>query len=131
MAVDKKKRQRLMDDPAVEAALNPSPKSSPSQAVERGVYGRIAKARSRTAAQRKKAERDRQRSKVTYDWPEEIIQEVAERAAEMGCPASHLAAALCLEGLKAVDEGRLDVLAMRVPANSPRFDWYLDLERQR
>ena len=132
-------------DAAVEAAMGngrdptpagptpyPSPQSGgykPAGIVERGdVYGRIARARRMTPAQRKKAEKDRQRSKVTYDWPEELIREVERLAREVYyCPASHLAAALALEGLAAVREGRLDIRGMRRPANSPRFDWYLEL----
>jgi len=111
----------------------PSPQSGgykPAGIVERGdVYGRIARARRMTPAQRKKAEKDRQRSKVTYDWPEELIREVERLAREVYyCPASHLAAALAIDGLEAVREGRLDIRAMRRPANSPRFDWYLELE---
>lgn len=113
MAVDKGKRRAIVDDPAVGAALSPSD----------GLYGKIARARGMTAAQRKKAERDRKRSKVTYDLPEELISEVTRLAKELDCPAAHVAAALILEGMKAEP----DLKRLRVPANSPRFVWYLDL----
>ena len=110
------------DDPAVGAALGSQPTSDT-------VYDRLAKRRAMTPAQRKKAQRDAARSKVTYDLPKRLIESVEQMARETyGCPASHLAALLMRAGLEAVEQGRLDVYEHRRPSNSPRFEWFLRLD---
>lgn len=108
-----------VDDPAVESALGPN----------RDVYGKIERARKMTPSQRKKAERDAARSKVTYDMPAELIKQVEVMARDVyRCPPSHLAALLIQAGLKSVQEGRLNVYDHRVPSRVPRFDFFLNLE---
>lgn len=116
-----KQQLNPFDDPAVTVAV-----SSPGQAT---VYDRLAKKRNMTPSQRKKAQRDAARSKVTYDLPEPLVRQVEALARETyHCPASHLAALLIQTGLQEIAAGRLDVYRHRKIANSPRFDFFLDLD---
>ncbi len=88
----------------------------------------IARRRQMTPSQRKKAARDAARTKVTYDFPAELIEQVDTLAREAyRCPASHLAALLVKVGLQAVSSGQVNVYDYRVPARSLRFDYSLDL----
>jgi hypothetical protein len=110
------------DDPAVQAALGPR---------RDDVYSRIERARKMTPAQRKKAERDAARSKVTYDLPAPLIEKLERMAHDVyQVPPSHLAALLIMAGLQAVQQGSLDVYARRVPSRVPRFEWFLDLQEK-
>lgn len=110
-----------VDDPAVEAALRRG---------QEDVYGRIERARKMTPAQRKKVERDARRSKATYDLPSALIEQIETMARDVyHCPASHLAALLIKVGLREVGQARLNVFDFRKVANSPRFEYFLDLDR--
>lgn len=99
-------------DPAVEAVVGDDP-----------IYGRLARARRMTRGQRKKAERDRGRSKVTYDLPADLIQQIEEMAEKEGIPNSQMAMALIRVG--EVQFKRGNVVFGKEPSKSPRFDWNL------
>ena len=126
MAIKKDVERQVVEvgDAAVEAALSPNL----NQGRGKDLYGKIERARKMTPSQRKKAERDAARSKVTYDIPAELIKRVEMMARDVyRCPPSHLAALLIRAGLKAVEEGRLNVYDHQIPSRVPRFDWFLDL----
>lgn len=121
---DAGERQRLgfEVDPAVDAAMAAA--DDPSVLAQR----RRQKLRQMTPGQRRKAERDLKRCKVTYDLPPELAEQVEAMARETyQVPASHLAALLMMAGIEAVKEGRLDVVARRVISRVPRFEYFLDL----
>lgn len=119
MAVKKPMERRPLDA-AVSSAMGDDP-----------LYGEMAeratKARSQTAAQRKQAQRDARRNKVTYDLPEEVSEQVSRVAEKLEVPPAHVAAFLLRYGLAAVEEGRLDLRRYRVVSRSLRYGWSLDL----
>lgn len=113
-------------DPAVEASM-PAMENDP---VYGGLVGRAAKLRNMTPAQRRKAERDARRSKVTVDWPPELIREIMEIADRPGdrVPFSQLTALLVVHGLKALRAGEFVLSEHKRPSRVPRFEWFLSLE---
>lgn len=133
MAVKKNplNRQPLAIDPALQAYMSQEPEAAPGS--EDPVYGRLARKRARlhsmSPGQRRKAERDEQRVKVTFDWPPELKDKVQQVAQWSGVPVSQLAALLVKVGLKAIDEGRIKVDDYRRPSRVPRFEWFIDLEK--
>lgn len=116
MAVQKD-RMQLDSDPAVETHLG-----------KPDVYERIARARKMTPSQRRKAERDAARNKITLDLPEALTDTLETLARDVyQCPPSHLAAVLLKAGFDAIQEGRLDVFRLRKPSRVPRYEWFLRL----
>lgn len=107
-------------DPAVDVALEDTRSDD--------VYSRLARARKMTPAQRKKAERDRKRSRVTFDWPADLVKRMEGLAAQHGVPVSQLAGLLALYALNDVDAGRIDIGAHKRPTTTPRYEWLLDFE---
>lgn len=105
-------------DPAVEAAVGDDP-----------IFGGINRNRIRyTNGQKKKSKRDQARCKVTYDWPPALVQRVNDIAAEHGVPVNQVAAVLAREGLKALDRGKIDLRALKMPSRVPRFAFFLNIE---
>lgn len=96
------------------------------------VYGRIARqaqrARTMTPAQRRKEKRDAARTKVTYDLPKEIIDEINRLAGEGYFPQAHLVGLLLHYGLKLLHEGKIDLDDHRVIANVPRYEYFLRID---
>ena len=114
--------QRLAVDEAVATALGD----------DDPVYGRLAskrqRARNMTPGQRKRAQRDAQRVKYTYDLPEEIGQAVERYARESGIPQSQMAAVLLLHGLLAQARKQIDLRQFgKRPSRSPRYDWVVEI----
>lgn len=96
------------------------------------VYGRIARqaqrARTMTPAQRKQARRDAGRTKVTYDLPKELIDEINRLANEGDFPPAHLVTILLHYGLRLLVEGQIDLMEHRVIANIPRYVYFLKID---
>jgi len=108
-------------DAAVEAAVSGSVDP---------IYGdleRRKRARGRSPGQRRKAERDRARNKVTYDLMPELSAVVDEIAKARSIPVSQVAHVLLVYGLKAMKRGELnfDQFSLRV-SRSPRYDWTIE-----
>lgn len=111
-------------DPAVEAAMGDE--LDP-------IYGSLARrqqARTMTPGKRKKRERDRARTKITFDWPAWLIEQVTELAHEHGVPANQLAAVLVQRGLREVQSGKLNLREWKIPSRTPAFDWFLRVEKE-
>ena len=109
-------------DAAVEAAMTPSDQDP--------VYGSIERrqrARNQTSSQRKKAERDRNRSKVTYDLPQELIHQIRQAAETEEIPPSHLVGVLISMGLDAWESGAIDLSSYKRPSRNARYVWFLDI----
>lgn len=60
-----------------------------------------------TPAQQKKMIRDAKRTKVTYDFPQELITQILGLADDHKVPASQLAALLMQKGLRELEDGVL------------------------
>ena len=84
---------------------------------------------------RKKKARERRKSKTrrgrraVYDLDPALIQVVKELAEAHRVPASQVAALLLTHGLAALETGAIDLEGLKVPSDSPRYEWNLDLER--
>lgn len=109
-------------DPAVEAAMTNSETDPVYGAMERR-----QRARNQTAAQRKKAERDRNRSKVTFDLPQVLINQIRQAAETEEIPPSHLAGVLLSMGLDALTSGAIDLSTYKKPSRNARYMWFLDI----
>ncbi len=93
-----------------------------------GGLERLRRARNMTPAQRRKAQKDKDRSKATYDLPQEMIARITSMAEEHKVPASQLAALLMYKGLLMLDDGMFNLREHMRPTRSPRFDWVLILD---
>jgi len=129
MSVSKGERQPLPInpddlDPAVEAAIGkPSPRSG-------DIYERIARIRKMTPAQRKKAEKDRKRTKETYDLPAWLIQAITKIAEAHGVPKSNIAAHLLSAGLRQLVDGQINLRWMWKASRSPLFEGLLETPQE-
>ena len=125
MAIKKDLKRRPLEDAAVSAAMGGNGSTGDP------LYGRMAaqdlRARRMTPAQRKQALRDQKRNKKTYDLPEGITSQVEALAEQHGVPPSHLVALLLKVGLRAVEDGQVDVKAYRVKSPVPRYEWFLEI----
>ena len=81
-----------------------------------------------TPSQQRKAIRDANRSKVTYDMPKELINQISGLAEDQRVPASQLAALLNQKGLREFEDGVFDLDCYKIPTRSPRFEWVLVLD---
>lgn len=107
-------------DPAVEHHL-----SAADDPLLSGLAQRRA-ARNQTKGQRKKAERDRKRNKVTFDLPEYQSAFIERISAEHECPPSHVAALLLEYAIE--HWSRIDIESRKVRTRNLRFEWFLDVE---
>ncbi len=84
---------------------------------------------------KKNREREKLRSllpnRVTYDLPEGMKNHIAKIAETQKTSASQVAAILLTYGLEALEQGSIDLSSYRVPSRSPRYEWNLDLGRQK
>lgn len=103
-------------DPAVETVLGKMD----------DVYSRTAKLRKLTPGQRRKAERDADRSTVTLDMPEGILAQLRQAAQSEGVSVSGLATLLLQVGLREMAAGRFELFPYKRPTRSPRFEWGLE-----
>src|SRR3990167_6759677 len=126
MAIKKDLKRRPLEDAAVAAAMGGNGSSGDP------LYGKMAaqdlRARRMTPAQRKQAQRDQKRNKKTYDLPEGITSQVELLAEQHGVPPSHLVALLLKQGLRAVEDGQVDIQEYKVKSPVPRYEWFLNVE---
>ncbi len=112
MTNDEERRNAI--DPAVTSALGRDP-----------LYGRMAKERSMTSAQRKKLRSDRQRNRIMVDMPVEL-QEIMDRIAETeSLPRSQVMCWLLTVGLKQFN--RIEMIDAKVPSRSMRWEFTISL----
>lgn len=76
---------------------------------------------------RRRAKRDRARSKVTYDLPPRVAAAIAAIAAEEDCSASSVAAFLLHRGAAAYRAGEISFEGHFRPSRSPRFGWVVEV----
>lgn len=123
MSVQKQRQPIPIDDqidPAVESALGSPEKRGGS------IYDRMVRSKGLTPAQRRKAERDRARTKDTYDLPFWLIEAVERIARKYNVPKSNVAAHLLAAGLHDFLDGKINLLWIRKSSRSPRFEGLLE-----
>lgn len=87
----------------------------------------LRRAKAMTPCQRRAAERQAERSKVTYEWPPALVERINEIARANDCPANQVAAVLAWAGMADMESGAIDLEARKYGARSLRFLWFLDL----
>lgn len=112
MAKEKERRNAL--DPAVESALGGDP-----------LYGRMAKERKMTAAQRKRATEDRKRTRMNLDISDELKGLVEVIAEAEGLTNSQVVSWLLAIGLEHFD--RSAMIDAKVPSKSMRWEFLLEV----
>lgn len=107
-------------DPAVDAAIN----------RDTDIYARMRRQREMTPGQRKRAERDAQRTRIQYDLPQDLIDLVDHMAHDTyNCPSSHLVALFILAGVRSVGRGELDVWNYLSAGRYLRWNNQIDIRR--
>lgn len=114
MAVKQGSERRSGIDPAVTSALGGNE-----------VYGRMARERSMTQGQKRKAALDRERNRVTLDMPDWMEEAVGAIAEELKVPRSRVACWLIAWALTRYDKAAM--MRDRQPTRSMRYDWVLEL----
>lgn len=112
-------------DPAVVAAIGSPETSKPGT-----VYDHIAKARKMTPAQRKKAQRDAARPKVTYDIPDSVTAIIDTLADAFQVPKSQAMAFFFMYGVQVLLDGKINVTWALTGSRSPRFVYQLKIPDQ-
>lgn len=84
------------------------------------------KERCKKARQRERMQQRRE-FRVTYNLPPSNRNQIARLAEKGKFPASQLAAVLLSEALKRLEVGEIDLNKYKVPSNSPRYEWNLDM----
>ena len=106
-------------DPAVEALLNRGERRQAEARLSR-------KERDKKMRERKKMQA-RLKGRATYDLPASLKERIAAIAEGHQTSASQVAALFLLQALEAFDQGEIDLEGYKVPSNSPRYEWNLDL----
>lgn len=91
-------------------------------------FGVLRRAKAMTPGQRRAAERQAERSKVTYEWPPALVERINEIAKANDCPANQVAAVLLWAGLGEFERGRVDLEKRKYGARSLRFLWFLNMD---
>lgn len=100
-------------DPAVQVALgNPAGDD---------IYDRIAKVRRMTPSQRRKAQKDRERHKETFDLPAWQISAIQTIAQRYDVPKSNVVAHLITSGIHSFLSGQINFSWLLKPSRSPRY----------
>jgi len=106
-------------DPAVDSLI--------AQSERRQADAHLSTKERRKKAKQRERMQQRREFRVTYDLPPSIRNQVARLAEKGKFPASQLAAVLLAEALKRLETGEIDLDKYKVPSDSPRYEWNLDL----
>ena len=79
-------------------------------------------------AQRKKAKRDAERARFTYDLDPALIAAIQTAAHREGISASGLAHFLLTQAMRQYQSGGIDLHPYKRPSRSPKFDWVLEFD---
>jgi hypothetical protein len=78
-----------------------------------------------TRNQRRNIERRGRRA--LYDLPPDLIRRISQLAETYRLTNSMVAGALLIHGLRDIQGGTLDLGKLRIPSDSPRYDFRIDL----
>jgi hypothetical protein len=78
-----------------------------------------------TRNQRRNIERRGRRA--LYDLPPDLIRRISQLAETYRLTNSMVAGALLIHGLRYIQDGNLDLSKLRIPSDSPRYDFRIDL----
>jgi len=72
---------------------------------------------------------ERRGRRALYDLPPDLIREIAHLAETLRLTNSMVAGVLLIYGLRDLHSGSIDLADLRVPGDSPRYDFRIDLEK--
>lgn len=78
--------------------------------------------------EQKKARRDAERNRVTYDMPPSLEAAISELAEREGLSKSATATLLLAEGVRQYITGDVDFRGHKTPTRHPLYDWVVDPE---
>jgi len=87
---------------------------------------RRSRLRTKSPGERRKARRDEERSKATYDIPDWLQGRVADLAAEERCSISSVVCFLLVRALEAYERGEIDFEGYYRAVRHLRFDFVLE-----
>lgn len=124
MSVEKGRQQLPIEpvelDPAVENALGTPVRSRGS------IYQRLVRAKEMTEAQRRKAQRDKERNRVMLDIPPDLDDVLEMLSQEEKVSKSQFASYLLLLGLSAFEKSN-NFNWVKTPTRSMRFEFNVNL----
>jgi hypothetical protein len=123
MVVKKKKKDAPLQEIGIDAAVQ----AYLGRSAQAEVDARREREMSLSKSKREKRKKDKARNRVWYDLPGEIIDRIAEIAAEHQIPKSQLAAFLLDRAIREYDAGEIDLTPYLRPSRIPRFSSFLIL----
>jgi hypothetical protein len=108
-----RERKRVNLDPAVAAVI--------------GDGQRREKARHMTRTQRRQAERDAQRQRVTLELDPRIVAMIKAIAEREGCSPAGAVNLLVSAGIEEYVEGQVEFCGNRRPSDGPRYEWVIEV----
>jgi hypothetical protein len=95
-----------------------------------GAGDRKQRARRMTEAQRRQAERDAQRQRVTYEVDPRVADFIARVAEHEGCSPASVVNRLMMDALARYTAGDVEFYGHRRPSQGPRYDWVVELDEE-
>jgi hypothetical protein len=105
-------------DPAVADLLSGMERRKAETQLPRQQREKKAKERAKITSRREQ--------RATYDLPPVLRKRIKDLADNERLPASQLVSLALIRFLNDLDQGNIDVDAMKQPSRSPRYDWNLD-----
>jgi len=116
---DRKLERRTILDPAVAGLLNDMENRQSDAALPRREREKKARERAKMSARRDQ--------RATFDLPPALRQRIMELAEAERLPASQLVTLALARFLQDLSAGGLDLVPLKQPSRSPRYDWNLVL----
>ena len=107
-------------DPAVDAIIR--------EGSRRRVEARLPLGERRKRVRERQKNKARQGRRAAYDLDPALIKAVKEIAEKHSVSASQIAALLLALGLDELERGEMNINDFKIPSESPRYEWRLDLE---
>ncbi len=111
--------RRQVLDPAVADLLSGMERRKAETQLPRQQREKKAKERAKITSRREQ--------RATYDLPPQLRQRIKDLADRERLPASQLVSLALIRFLNDLENGSVDVDAMKQPSRSPRYDWNLDI----
>jgi len=71
---------------------------------------------------------ERRGRRALYDLPPDLIKRISQIAETYRLTNSMVAGVLLIHGLREIEDGKLDLRELRLPSDSPRYDYRVDLQ---
>src|SRR5512135_863982 len=116
---DRKMERRTILDPAVAGLLEDMEHRQSDAALPRRVREKKARERAKIRARRDQ--------RATFDLPPSLRQRIMDLAESERLPASQLVTLALARFMQDLSGGSVDLIPLKQPSRSPRYDWNLVL----